>query len=369
MSLPRLALAICASAAVILSAPFVSQIRFWIRDTFPGQFVLIVGAIVGVSLAAAIGAALVRIRDRRLPRYLAIAAAVALGTGYSLAIATADAQANAVERFHFVEYGLVTFLFYRAWRPADDGSIFVMPVLAGLLVGTLEEWLQWFVPIRVGEMRDVFLNLAAIVCGLLFSAAVDPPSRVTLQIAVQSRRRVGGFAALVVLTFASFVHSAHLGVAIHDPAAGTFTSRYDAAELARLARDREASWAQAAPVVRRLAREDQYLSEGILHVQERNRQWDAGHTAAAWRENLILENYYAPVLGTWYPAAGGAPHRWSDGQRARAAEGARLTPVDGYVSRADGGFIRTWPPLALWGLAVLLAGAALVASGVIGSRF
>jgi hypothetical protein len=362
MSLPRLALAILASAGVILSAPFVSQIRFWIRDTFPGQFVLIVGAIVGLCLAAAIGIALARIRDRRLPRYLAIAAAVALGSGYSLAIATADAQANAVERFHFVEYGLVTFLFYRMWQPAGDGSTFVMPVLAGLLVGTLEEWLQWFVPIRVGEMRDVFLNLAAIVCGLLFSAAVDPPSRVTLQVKPESRRGVGAFAALVVLTFAAFVHTAHVGVAIHDPKAGTFTSRYDAAELARLARERAAAWEKAAPVVRRLAAEDQYLSEGILHVQERNRQWDAGQASAAWHENLILETYYAPVLRTWYPAASGTSHQWPDEQRARAGERARLAADEEYVSRADGGFIRTWSPLVLWGLAVCLAGAALTAS-------
>ena len=55
----RLLLASAAAVATILSAPFVSQIRFWIRSTFPGHFVLVVGGLVGAALVAALGAAFV----------------------------------------------------------------------------------------------------------------------------------------------------------------------------------------------------------------------------------------------------------------------------------------------------------------------
>jgi VanZ family protein len=354
-----LAFAILAAAAVILSAPFVSQIRFWIRSAFPGHFVLVVGGLIATTIGAAILSAVLRIRERRLARYSAILAAVVIGIAYSQAIATSDAQANAVERFHFVEYGLVTFLFYRAWRPLRDGSVLVLPVLAGLLVGTLEEWFQWFLPIRVGEMRDVFLNLAAIVCGLLFSIGVDPPVRTGLTAwRAGSLRRIGFLSAAVILLFAAFVQSVHLGHTIVDGTAGTFTSRYDAGQLAALSRDRTAKWATGAPVVRRFSREDQYLSEGILHVQERNRRWESGDAAAAWHENLILEIYYAPVLGTTYPQPAGAVHRWSDGHRSEAQQRAQ-SAAKSYLSRADGGFIRTWSPLLLWTVAVLMAVAAI----------
>ena len=59
------------------------------------------------------------------------------------------------------------------------------------------------------------------------------------------------------------------------------------------------------------------MSEGLLHVQERNRQWDAGNPTAAWFENRILEKYFAPVLDTpSYVSRTG--HRWPAAQRADA---------------------------------------------------
>src|SRR4029450_52794 len=91
--------------------------------------------------------------------------------------------------FHFVEYGLVTMLFYRAVVPRQPGpgatgwdvSIVLVPGFAALIVGTADEWVQWFVPRRYGEVRDILLNGAAIACGLLFSLGVDPPGAFRLR--------------------------------------------------------------------------------------------------------------------------------------------------------------------------------------------
>ncbi len=134
--------------------------------------------------------------------------------------AQGNPEVDAVERVHFVEYGVITLLFYRVWRPRGDVSMFVMPLLAGIAVGTLEEWLQWFIPGRVGDMRDVFLNIVAIVCGLLFSIGVDPPDAGVFQVRPGSLRRMGMVAAAVALLFATFVYSVHLGVEIRDPDTG-----------------------------------------------------------------------------------------------------------------------------------------------------
>ena len=120
--------------------------------------------------------ALLRIRDRRLLRYGAIVAALAIGTAYSLLTSSPDPNVAIVERFHFVEYGLLTFLFYRTWRPLDDWGVLMVPVFAAMLTGTVEEWFQWFIPGRVGTVEDVFLNWVAILCGLLFSIGIDPPT-------------------------------------------------------------------------------------------------------------------------------------------------------------------------------------------------
>src|SRR3954462_5931758 len=173
----RFLLALAASAALIVATPFIRDIRDWIRTQFPGHFVAIVGSANAVAIAAALIVAVLRIRDRRLARYGALLAALVLGTSYAMWNAQGVAEVDAVERFHFIEYGLVPLLFYRAWRPIGDRSVLVLPILAGLMVSTIDEWVQWFIPGRIGDMRDIFLNGAAIISGLLFSIGIDPPER------------------------------------------------------------------------------------------------------------------------------------------------------------------------------------------------
>ena len=66
------------AAALVLSAPFVGQIRSAVRREFPGQYLLILAGAAGVGLAVALAAAVWRIRDRRAARYGAIALAILL---------------------------------------------------------------------------------------------------------------------------------------------------------------------------------------------------------------------------------------------------------------------------------------------------
>lgn len=361
----RLLLACAVAAAVILWAPFVSQARSWIRTQFPGQFVLIVGSTIAVIIGAALLVTLLRIRERRALRYGALAAAVLLGVGYSIRYADGRPDVDVVERFHFVEFGVVTLLFYRAWRPRNDWSILVLPYLAGLLVGTLEEWFQWFIPVRVGEMRDIFLNSAAIGSGLLFSLAVDAPPKLSTRLAPGSLQAMARFAAVVVLAIAGFFHSVHLGHEIHDQEIGTFRSRYSAERLAELSAARAARWRTDPPPLEipRLSREDQFLTEGVEHVRRRNELLDAGDTPGAWGENRILEKYYAPVIDVpSYHAKGGS--RWSDEQRLNA-ELAYSRPAESslqprtFVSRSNPAPIYTWSRRLFW-LVTLGAVAALI---------
>lgn len=324
----RFLLAVLAAAALILSAPFISIIRNTIRDTFPGRFILVLGSIIGGCIAIAVIAAIVRIGDRRPFRYGCIVAALAIGATYSWLTSSPDPNVAIVERFHFVEYGILTFLFYRTWRPLDDGGVLVVPVLAAMLTAVVEEWVQWFIPGRVGTVADVFLNWVAILCGLLFSIGVDPPRNALGAIGSRSRRQIGAAALTFVLAFGVFFEMVHVGHEIKVSAVGSFTSLYTASELEAHARDRAARWTVNPPIDRtRLAREDQYRTEGIQHVRERNRLWDAGDLDAAWRENLILEDFYAPVLDTG--------HRWPaaqrDDARHRAAQMPRSIP---YMSAA-----------------------------------
>lgn len=360
-----LILAIVVSASVVLSAPFVGQIRAALRAAFPGRFVAIVGGAVAVTIGLAVVAALARIRDRRVVRYSAIAAAILVGTACISWFSTGTPEVDAVERVHFVEYGLVTLLFYRAWRNRGDLSSLILPVLAGLIVGTVEEWFQWFLPVRVGEARDVFLNLAAVACGLLFSLGLDPPGGFAPRLLPGSARLMTRLASAFVLVFAVFFHAVHLGVEVKADSIASFKSRYDHATLAALASDRAGRWKNQPPVVlRRLSREDQYMDEGLWHVRRRNDAWSARDFFTAWRENRILEEFFAPVLDTpSYVSKSG--HRWPPEQRADAERRA-AADTRPYVSDAEPRPIVTMSKPRFWGLTVvviaLIAGAGAVTS-------
>jgi hypothetical protein len=372
MSVAWFAAAIVASVALVLSSPIIGQLRAMVRASFPGRFVVIVGSIIGVAIGIALLAALFRIRDRRLPRYASIALALAIGAGYSLVTATPDPQVNAVERFHFVEYGLVTFLFYRAWRPLDDAGGLVLPLLAGLLVGTLDEWFQWFVPVRIGDVRDVFLNAVALTCGLLFSVGVYPPGgRVFARLRPESLRHLRGSAVILLLAFACFFQFAHLGYEIRDPEAGVFRSRYDLQTLYAIAQDRRARWLRDPLPLRipRFSQEDQYMTEGVLHVQERNQRWSDGDPVSAWHENVILEKFYGPVLDTpSYVSPVG--HRWPAPQRAAAHARVASAAVAHrpYVSRADHDVLRTWPKSLFWTVIGLAAVGVIAVTSMVERR-
>ena len=311
----RLVVALAAAATVILSAPFVQQAFTAASNAWAPYFRAVGMAATALPVGIALLVAAVRIRDRRPARYLALASSLAIATTYILIDALGFA-----ETFHFVEYGLLAWLFYRALRTRDDGSLILLPLLAGVMVGTLDEWFQWFIPIRAGEARDIVLNGVASGCGLLFAIAIDPPAGPVAALRRESAVRVHRCGGAAVALFGLFFLTVHVGHDVHDAEIGAFRSRYTAAELAVLARDRAERWRARPPLVqRRLSREDQYLTEGLWHVQRRNRALSGGDVADAWRENRILEQFYAPILEvpTYADPLG---HRWSAAQRAELAQ-------------------------------------------------
>jgi hypothetical protein len=359
--IPRLVTAVVVSAAFVLSAPFMGQIRAALRSAFPGRFVLIVGAAVAAAVAAALVAAVVRIRTRRGLRFGAITLALVMAVAYSVVSRTGVPDADAVERVHFIEYGLMTFLFYRAWKATADTSSIGLPILAGVIVGTLDEWLQWFIPVRVGEARDVLLNLVAITCGLLFSLAIDPPESLSFRLGRRSRRMLCLTAAATVVVFAAFVHAVHLGYLVPIEPFGQFRSHYTSSELRTLAADRTMRWRADPPLVlKRLSREDQYMDEGLWHIRRRNERWAEQDFTTSWRENAILEMFFAPVLDTpSYVTL--APSRWPPEQRSAALE--RSDSSAAFLSVAEPYPILTWSKAMFWLVAGAVAGGLVVLGG------
>lgn len=366
----RLAVGLLASVLVVLSSPWLGELRDWLRHGFPSRFLLVLNGGLAILAVGTLALIVRRIGRGPLWRYAALLLGLAIAAIWMVAERSPSAESNAVERFHFFEYGLLTWLFYRAFgaegtrRDAHDGSsavgasdvsLLAIPALAGLLVGTADEALQWYVPSRVGEWRDVFLNLVAIGTGLLVSAAIRPPVRFGWRVTATARRRMCLVAAAAAIALAAFIHMAHLGHRIVDPAIGMFQSRYTASGLRAASEIRAAEWRLTPPALKlpRLSREDHYLFEAVRHVQARNTAWPAD-PRRAWGENAILETYFAPSLDTPTSVLP-VPSRWGSGHRAEAQARVEGLPPAPFQSDVLVSYIFLWSPTALWSATLLLA--------------
>jgi hypothetical protein len=358
----RYLIPVAVSLIFIASSPYMGLIRDGLKAALGEAFTQVVGAVVGLAGAAVLVWGVRRVRECGRQGAGLMALAVALAAAYGFVMRTGIPDVDAVERIHFLQYGLVALLFYRATMPAPLMVVVPITLLTGTLVGIGEEWLQWLVPTRVGDVRDVLLNFWALGCGLLFAVGLVP-----LDAAVSRPmpwRRLSLLASVVLVVFAGFLDSAHLGELNEAPSIGRFRSFFTVEELEEVSADRFRRWAADPPIDLGgpFSVQDHFLVEAGARVQRRNEAYAAGAFADAWRENALLEAYYAPMLDL-RSFGSGDPHRWPAAQRdeveakgAGLVSGVWVSPV--YQDRVHVVPTRGQLWLGTGAIAVLLLGAA-----------
>lgn len=82
--------------------------------------------------------------------------------GLIIYLAFGLAGGSPVEAVHYVQYGTLSILLFRAFsHRVRDYSIYFAVILTGTLAGMLDETIQWLTPDRVFDLRDVWLNCKA----------------------------------------------------------------------------------------------------------------------------------------------------------------------------------------------------------------
>jgi VanZ family protein len=363
----RRAVAWSAAAAVVLGSPVIGDLRLALLRAFPRDYVAIISAGVALGGVIVLAACWRAIRIDRPRRIGILGLAAALAAMSFAALRSGNANVDAVEAFHFVEYSALTLLFFPFGQPGARWEAYVEAALATTVVAVADEWFQWFVPGRAGEWHDVLFDLLATACGLLLCRALDDRGRGSSAPGTRGLA-LGLRAALVLLLVGAFFATIHLGSEIADGDIGVFRSRFSAARLQELGIERRREWGGGPPpVIGRYGREDQYAAEALWHVRRRNvgmdpdRKGDPIELDVAWHENLILERHFGPVLDA-ASAGGAAGHRLSPGQRADV-EARRAHAYALFVSDAEAMPIHVWPPAVFWAIVVTL-GASALASGI-----
>ncbi|MGD9782714.1 MAG: VanZ family protein [Kiritimatiellia bacterium] len=381
------------SVLIFLSIPMARAVQGFLDRRMRPDVYLVAAAGFGLAgLAAAL---------RRIVRTPGIRVGLRLGL---LAAAVAAAVwllrshlQSSVEAIHFVEYAALGVLFFRAWRHhAQDPLVYPLALASLGLVAWADEFLQWLMPGRFWDFRDIRLNLLAGAVGLLFAASVVAPGAIRLPIARSSVRRLCavvwvfllalGCAAAATPARVDFVAARVPGLAFlrnkesrlaeyghrHvDPDIGTFRSRLDLAALRRSDRERGAEIGAAfaagrpLPDLRRYRRDftvsaDPFRFEFYRHLIQRDHYEAASgqyrvtdparfrhHCTVAARENQLLEKYFPHALA----AAG---RRWDEARRERSAAGADWAKP--YFSEVQNHLIVSAPAPVWLGALLALAG-------------
>jgi hypothetical protein len=344
---------------IVATAPFLGVLRAWVRLSFGLGYLSWVSAGLAVAGLAALAWAILRIREHRALRYGALAMAAGLVALQVGSWSAGGREADVLERVHLLEYGLLAILFARAFRERHESRLLAVPVLLAVaLASVADELVQWLTPVRVGDGRDVLLNLWAGAIGLLFGLALSGPRGLFRPPAAATWRLAAGLGAVAVLAGALFFDLAHLGYEVHDPRAGVFLSWHSPEKLVRAAADRARRWpVEGVPADRPLALEDRFRSEAGWHVNARNHAVTIGDLPLAWRENRILERWYGPFVdlpGNHWPSAQKEAIR----EELRASRPVALAPSPRYRSPTLAGRIVPGPPRILFwiGAAALAVG-------------
>jgi Ca2+/Na+ antiporter len=335
--------ALCA-AAIFLVVPTARAIQKFVGEHWGRAFF---GYLVVVVMAAAFLGILylliVRLKIHAASNYIWLAVCAALYLYFTLKL-----WRNPEEAVHFLEYGLLGFLLFRAWRlTVPDKAVYLASFLTGTLVGTFDEIFQWFMPGRYWDIRDVGLNALAVG---LFQVALWQgvrPKLASSRIAPKSVRKIsvlfatnllllglcmsntpdrtsalaGRFPALAFLEKEEPMRE--FKMKHKDPEIGSFYSRMTVERLKVADFEKSVEYGR---IMREWRDKDYngfletfnplnnpFLYEMRVHIFRRDRKYEEGQKAGserrkkeaffiAFKENLILEKYFACTLrSSGYP--------------------------------------------------------------------
>jgi len=382
--------------AIFLTVPFARAIQsFAFKRAGRHFFSFLLLVLVAAAGAGAAAYLVFRLRIRRPVRYLWLAAC-----GAAYIFLTVKYWSGAVEAAHFIEYGALGALLFRAWRfSIPDDGVFPAAFLTGSLVGMADEVIQWVVPARYFDFPDIWINalgVGVVLLAIRQGLRLPPTGR---RMAPSSVRRVSAlFAANLILLGLCLSNTPERTSALAaripvlarlekeepmhefinrhaDPGVGVFYSRLTAEWLKKTDlvqaktngqilkdwRDKD----YAAFLASYNAVWTPFLYEMRIHLFRRDRYEAAGAGAEddagrrkAWfvaaKENLILEAYFGRTL-----AEGG--YRWPAEKRRTMAAAVDLSrPYESPVSK---GFLSSLGEGTLWGAILALLAALVVWNG------
>lgn len=325
---------------IYLTIPLARSIQelvkgFWGRESFTYiVFVCIVLAVIAASLY------LVRRKGASWSNWFWLILVALVFARYTYELSPAPEEA-----LHFVEYGVLGLLLYRALsHRIKNYSIYVCAALMGAIIGTIDEAIQWVVPERFWAYRDIWINFVAVTLTQIGIAGGLRPAIVSQTPTLKNLRLITRLSMVLLTLFTASVvntpdhiawYSAKIpwlrflshndstmseyGYLYRDADVGNFRSRLSPSELQFQDNERAQ---QAAAILDRYHERRKYLEflktytphvdpfvhEARVHLFRRDRYLflatketddkalSRSYRDVAYREHLIMAKYFPQTL-------------------------------------------------------------------------
>ena len=333
------------SLAIFMTIPLARAIQKFVSDrwgrAFFGYAVL---ASVGIAFIILILVLIIKLKIDTPASYIWLILIAGLYVHFTL-----QRWRGPEEAVHFLEYGLLGYFIFRAFRSSfPDPGIYLAGILFGTLIGTIDEIIQWAVPQRYWDFRDVGFNaLSSVLFQIALWKGVRPALRAP-KISFESWMKVVRLAAVLITLLclcalntpqrtAGFVRvfpfmdfllkeepMYEFTHRYRDPEIGVFYSRIKPPELLKRDAETAADNGRVLTEWKDRAYKDflssfspymhTVLYEFRVHAFRRDRLLEEGRKAgsgkpsallSAYKENLILNNYFPETLRL-------SPYAWSD---------------------------------------------------------
>lgn len=293
---------------ILLTLPYVGQLRAALGDEGVRLPLFILFAAAGLGFLVFH----VRLLRRRPSRWIGLAIFLLLFGLVFVLLKGPNPVVGLVEKVHLLEYSLLGVLFWWAFHRRLPGpQIYFHGLLFTLLAGLLDEYVQHILPLRVGEIRDVWINLVAGALGLLYVALVIRPQSGDRPSPAVAWRNILLGSAVLLLALGGFVQQVQLGYLIVDRTAGVaFKSRFDEAGLQAQNRRHRRQWQESGTLFNpeetvagynTWAVEDFFITEALRHIGARNHHIDAERPIMAAMEQRILIRHFPAVMKALHP--------------------------------------------------------------------
>lgn len=373
--------------SIFLVVPLARTIQKFVSDNWARSlFGYAVLAAVGAAFLILSAALFLRLKIRSPSQYLWLAAVTAVYAYFTLKL-----WKNPEEAVHFLEYGLLGYFLFRAFKfHIRDKSIFLAAFSAGAFVGIWDEILQWAVPGRYWDIRDVGLN--ALSCALFQLALWKgiKPKMPEKRISPRSFRINAALISVNLILlglcfsntparvrtytkafpFLSFLESqeamSEYKYQHKDAEIGVFYSRLSKEELRQQDRERAQEFGDVLtfwsnkPYAEYLdffpGSVHPFLHEIRVHIFRRDRRLDLALSSdnpnlkqenlfIAYKENQILEKYFGNSLA-------GSPYQWDPQKSQNIAQ--KINTTGFYRSPVSADVFAALNEILVWGFILII---------------